>query len=141
MKGRLSPSTRDRALRLVRLATFGGLGGAVGLSGAFSVAAALTFSGKPVAATLRPTPAPPQVPMAANPVQAPPPTPVVVQQVVHQPAAAYSATGSRLASGPRPPAQAPAALGGPAAAAPVGLPAPPPPPPAPVCHSTPSAPC
>ena len=143
---RLNPSTRDRAVRLIRYATFGGLGGAVGLTGIFSLAAVATFSGKPVATTLHPTPPPPPVPMAAAPAQVPPPTPAVVEHVVHHPAYVYSGSGSgsAYAAAPRPPGQAPVAVGAPAGVpAPVGMPAPlpPPPPPPPVCHSTPSAPC
>jgi hypothetical protein len=135
MDRRFNPASRDRAVRLVRRATIGGLVGAAGLTGIFSGAAVLTFSGKPVAVTLHPSPPPPPVPVAAAPVQAAPPTPIVVVQVVHHQAAAYSASGGSYASStaPRPPGQLPVA---------VGLPAlPPPPAPAPVCHSTPSVPC
>jgi hypothetical protein len=112
-------TTRDRAIVIVRLATFGGAVTALGITWLFSNLAAAYFSGKPPNAQ---TSAPPQVPVAAAPKQAPP---TVVQTVVHH--ASGSAPAPVSGSAPRPPAQAPA-------------PAPPPPPP-PVCHSTPSKPC
>jgi hypothetical protein len=139
MERRFNPATRDRAIRLVRRATVGGVGGAVGLSAIFSGAAILTFAGKPVA-SVHQTPSPPPVPAAAAPVQAPPPTPIVVVQVVHHRVVGSTAGGNSGAV-PRPPGQPPGSLGGsPAAGAPAGQPAPPPPPP-PVCHSTPTVPC
>jgi len=113
---------RDRALRRSRLATAGGLAGALGLTGAFSTAAAVTFSGKPVAAPAKP----PRVPVATAPVQQAPPPPLVVVRTVHH------AARTGWVGAPAPPAQAPR----PIAVAPA--PAPPPPPP---CVSTPSHPC
>jgi hypothetical protein len=120
MEARFQPSTRNKAIVIVRAATFGGVVGALGLTWLFSNLAAAYFSGKPASA--HPSP-PPQVPVAAVPQQAPP---AVVKTVVHHPSGGQPAAP---ASGPapRPPAQGPA-------------PAPPPPPP-PVCHSTPSHPC
>jgi hypothetical protein len=120
MDMRTDPAIRDRAMGLVRRATVGGVGGALGLTGIFSIAAAATFSGKPVAA--QHPPAPPQVPFAAVPVQAPP---RVVVHVIHHPAQGWS-----NAAGPRAPGSAPAP-----GAAPGFPPAPP------ACHSTPSRPC
>lgn len=120
---RTEQSTRDRAIWMVRLATLGGLFGAVGLSWLFGDLAEAYFSGKPPAPT--PTPVP-VIPVAAAPVQKPPP---VIQSVVHHPYQGGGAGAPAVGGGaaPRPPAQGPA-------------PAPPPPPP-PVCHSTPSKPC
>jgi hypothetical protein len=114
-------SIRDRAVWIVRLATLGSIGGAVGVTWGLSNLAEDYFSGKPPAA-----PIPPRVPVAAAPVQKPPP---VIQTIVHHsyvpgPQAPASSGGG---SAPRPPAQGPAP--------------PPPPPPPPVCHSTPSKPC
>jgi hypothetical protein len=120
MAARSEESTRDRAILIGRVATIGGAAGALGLTWLFSNLAAAYFSGKPVAA---PTAAPPQVPLAAAPVQAAPP---VVVTVVHHPSQGRPAPAAG-GSAPQPPAQGPA-------------PAPPPPPP-PVCHSTPSKPC
>jgi hypothetical protein len=112
--------TRDLAIWIVRLATFGGVASALGLTWLFSDMAQAYFSGQP--APTSPS-IPPKVPIEAVPVQKAPP---VVQTVVHHP---YQ--GSRApapaGSAPRPPAQGPAAA--------------PPPPPPPVCHSTPSKPC
>ena len=113
------PHIRDRADRLVRGATVGGIGGALAVTGIFSALAALYFSGKPVAA--QPSTPPPLVPVAKAPVQARPP---VVIHVVHHAGAGRPSAGVPV---PRPPAQGP----GP----------PPPPPPPPPCHSTPSKPC
>jgi hypothetical protein len=115
MARRPEEATRDRAILIVRLATFGGLASALGLTWLFTNLAESYFSGKQPAAPL-----PPTVPVAAAPVQAAPP---VIQTVVHHPGYAPSSGGAA----PRPPAQGPAAA--------------PPPPPAPVCHSTPSKPC
>jgi hypothetical protein len=112
---------RDRAIWFVRLATFGGAAGALGMSWLFANLAAVYFSGKPVAAVA--SPPPPAVAVEPLPVQKAPP---VIVKVVHVP---YS--GSMPTSGgsaPRPPAQGPGAP-------------PPPPPPPPACHSTPSKPC
>ena len=113
-------STRTKAIWVVRLATFGGLAGALGLTWAFSNLAEAYFSGKPPA-----PPRPPQVPLAAAPVQKPP---AEVVTVVHHPAPVRGvAPAPAGGAAPRPPAQGPAP--------------PPPPPPPPVCHSTPSKPC
>jgi hypothetical protein len=113
--------TRDRAIWIVRLATFGGVVSALGLTWLFSDLAQAYFSGKPAAPTAA---VPPKLPAEAAPVQK---APTVVQTVVHHP---YQGSTAPAPAGtaPRPPAQGPAA-------------APPPPPPAPVCHSTPSKPC
>jgi hypothetical protein len=118
MEARFQPSTRNKAIVIVRAATVGGVVGAVGITWLFSNLAEAYFSGKP--AGVHPSP-PPQVPVAAVPQQAPP---TVVKTVVHHPSGGQPAAP---AAAPRPPAQGPA-------------PAPPPPPP-PVCHSTPSHPC
>lgn len=115
---------RDRALRLVRLVTIGGVGTAIGLTGIFSTMAAWTFSGKPVA-TLE---APPNVPTAAAPVQHAPPTPIVIEQVVHHP---VRKGGAGAAAGPAPPSRGPVAM----------TPATLLPPPMPPCVSTPSHVC
>jgi hypothetical protein len=120
MEPRSKASTRDKAVLVVRLATFGGAVCALGITWLFSNLAEAYFSGKPASA--HPSP-PPQVPVAAVPQQAPP---AVVQTIVHHPSQGRPAAPVS-GSVPRPPAQAPA-------------PAPPPPPP-PVCHSTPSKPC
>lgn len=108
--------SRNRAIWLVRLATFAGVSGAFGLTWGFSNLAEAYFSGKPPA-----PPPPPRVPTAAAPVQKAPP---VITTVVHHPGQPPASTGG---TAPRPPGQAPAPA--------------PPPPPAPVCHSTPSKPC
>ena len=123
---RIDPRTRDRAIRLVRNTSLGGLGSAIGLAGAFSIAAAATFSGKPAPVN---SPPPPVVPVADAPVQRPPPDPIVITHVVHHPAQTNYGVTSQQSSGaaPRPPAQGPSLA--------------PPPPPPPVCHSTPSKPC
>jgi hypothetical protein len=149
MGDRFSEVERDHALRVVRRATLGGAGAALGLTGVFSVAAAITFSGKatagaPAVAT------PPSVPVEAAPVQRPPPAAKVIQRIVHVAAAAsIASSGSpgavRYGSVPSAPRQAPVPAGGspPAAVAPPAaapLPPPPPPPPPP-CHSTPTHPC
>lgn len=117
MAWRMDTGTRDRGILTIRLATVGGVLGAVGLTWMFSDMAEAYFSGKPA-----PTPAPPKVPAAPAPVQA---TPEVVTKVVHH---AYA--GPAVSSG----YSAPRAPG----AAPGAAPAPPPPP---ACHSTPSHPC
>ena len=122
---RFDPRTRDRAIRFVRIATLGGLGSAIGLAGAFSIAAAATFSGKPAPVK---TPPPPVLPVADAPVQKPPPDPIVVTHVVHHPQGYYGAASQQSnGAAPRPPAQGPSLA--------------PPPPPPPVCYSTPSMPC
>ncbi len=115
MDRRSEEATRDRAILIVRLATFGGLAGALGLTWLFTNLAEAFFSGKAPAAQL-----PPTVPVAAAPVQT---APSVIQTVVHHVGYPPSSGGSA----PRPPSQGPAAA--------------PAPPPAPVCHSTPSKPC
>lgn len=120
--GRVDVHHRDRGRRRARLLTWAGIAGALGLSGAFSTAAAATFSGKQATAP----PRPPAVPRLATPVQHPPPPPVIVEQVVHHASRqAYPNPGAAMA--PAPPRQGP-------------VPAPPPPPP-PACVSTPSHPC
>jgi len=116
MYQRSGPTIRDRADRLIRGATVGGIGGALALAGVFSTMAAMYFSGKPVVAEN----SSPAVPVAKAPVQAPR---KVIVHVVHRAASG----GSTYAPVPSGPGQAP----GPA----------PLPPPAPVCHSTPSHPC
>jgi hypothetical protein len=122
-KRRPEERTRDRAILIVRLATIGGLAGALGFTWLFSNLAEAFFSGKAPA-----VPAPPSVPVAAVPVQQPR---AVVTTVVHHKVAVSSggsvSTGRSSAPAPRPPSQGPA-------------PAPPPPPP-PACHGTPSHPC
>jgi hypothetical protein len=115
MDQRPEEATRDRAILIVRLATVGGLAGALGLTWLFTNLAEAFFSGRQPAAQL-----PPAVPVAAAPVQTAPP---VVQTVVHH--SGYPPTSP--GSAPRPPSQGPAAA--------------PAPPPAPACHSTPSRPC
>jgi hypothetical protein len=115
MARRPEEAARDRAILVVRLATLGGLTAAFGLTWLFTNLAEAFFSGKAPAAQ-----PPPEVPVAAAPVQSAPP---VIQTVVHH-------TGYAPSSGsaaPRPPSQGPAPA--------------PAPPPAPVCHSTPSKPC
>ena len=113
-------ATRDRAILIVRLASFGGVIGALGLSWGFSDLAEAYFSGKSAAPTAA---TPPEIPVAAAPVQK---APRVIQKVVHHP---YQGGGAYypVGSGPRPPALGPGQ--------------PPPPPPPPPCHSTPSKPC
>ncbi len=115
MERRNEELTRDRAILIVRLATAGGLAGALGLTWLFTNLAEAFFSGK-----AQPVPLPPVVPVAAAPVQKAPP---VIQTIVHHPGTAPSKSGAA----PRPPSQGPVAA--------------PPPPPAPACHSTPSKPC
>jgi hypothetical protein len=115
MERRPEEATRDRAILIVRLATFGGLASALGLTWLFSNLAESYFSGKSPAAPL-----PPTIPVAAAPVQKAPP---VIETVVHHVGYPPSAGGSA----PRPPSKGPAAA--------------PPPPPAPACVSTPSKPC
>lgn len=127
MDRRSDPGHRDRAMGRVRRGTVGAVGTALGLSGVFSAAAAVSFAGNQTSA---PPVSPPFVPVEAAPAQAPPPTPPVVIRIVHHPA-----TLAGGGAAPRPPAQAPA----PAGRAPSV--APPPPPPPPLCHSTPSHPC
>lgn len=133
MTQRSHVAIRDRAFRLVRRATFTAVGSAIALTGAFSTAAAFTFSGKPVDTHHDVTPV---LPNEAAPVQKPPPPPIIVTQVVHVPAA--YAYGGSSGSGGGAAAAAAAAVPRPPGAAPVALP---PPPPAPVCISTPSKPC
>jgi hypothetical protein len=122
MEARFQPSTRNKAILIVRAATFGGAVGALAITWLFSNLAEAYFSGKPVTAH---APPPPKVPVAAVPQQAPP---TVIKTVVHHPSSGRSGAPAPVSGpAPRPPAQGPA-------------PAPPPPPP-PVCHSTPSHPC
>jgi len=109
-------ATRDRALLIVRFATFGGVAGALGFSWLFSNLAYAYFSGKPPAA---PGVAPPPE-VAAAPVQKPP---TVIRKVIHHSGWPPGTAGSA----PRPPYQGPGLA--------------PLPPPKPVCHSTPSLPC
>jgi hypothetical protein len=126
MESRSEHATRDRAIWFVRLSTFGGVVGALGLSWLFGDMAQAYFSGQPAP---KPVALPPVVPVAAAPVQKPP---TVIQSVVHHPYQGGSrAPAPAAGAAPRPPGAAPAPA--PAAA--------PPPPPAPVCHSTPSKPC
>ena|SRR5579864_5617798 len=115
MQPRSEEAARDRAIFIVRLATFGSLAGALGLTWLCTNLAEAFFSGRAPAAQL-----PPTIPLAAAPVQAAPP---VIRTVVHH--AGYPPSSGGAA--PRPPSQGPAAA-----------PAPPPPP---ACHSTPSKPC
>jgi hypothetical protein len=122
MESKSEQATRDRAIWFVRLSTFGGAVGALGLSLLFGNMAQEYFSGQPAP---KPVPVPPVVPVAAAPVQKPP---TVIQSVVHHPYQGGSrAPAPAAGAAPRPPGAAPG-------------PAPPPPPP-PVCHSTPSKPC
>ena len=115
---RADRQTRDRAIWLVRLLTFGGTAVALGLSWGFGVLAEAYFSGKPPA-----PPTPPEIPNQPAPVQK---APTVIVTIVHHPyKPGQPTTGS--GSRPRPPSSGPAA--------------PPPPPPKVVCHSTPSKPC
>lgn len=111
MERRPEEVVRDRAIWIVRLATFGSVASALGLTWLFSNMAEAYFSGKSV------PPPTPHVPNLATPVQSPP---VVITTTVHHP---YSGP----APAPRPPSGSGRAA-----------PAPPPPP---VCHSTPSKPC
>jgi len=122
MAENLPHAARDRAIWIVRLATFGGVVSTVGLSWLFADLAQGYFSGKPPPA--QSPPKPPAVPVAAAPVQQPPP---IVQTIVHHPYQGGARAPAPAGAAPRPPAQGPA-------------PAPAPPPP-PVCHSTPSKPC
>ena len=125
---------RDRAFRLVRRATFTAVGSAIALAGAFSTAAAVTFSGKPIDTHHDVTPV---LPNEAAPVQKPPPPPIIVTQVIHVPAASVYTGGSGSGGGAA--AAAAAAVPRPPGAAPIAVP---PMPPAPVgCVSTPSKPC
>jgi hypothetical protein len=119
MEQKIEQATRDRAILVVRLATFGGVISALGLSWVFADMAEAYFSGKPPQPTQT---VPPTVPVAAAPVQKPP---AVIQRVVHHP---YGGPVAPAPSGPgpRPPSTGPA-------------PAPPSAPP--VCHSTPSKKC
>jgi hypothetical protein len=150
---------RDRGLRLIRRTTLGGVGGALGLTGLLSTAAALTFSGQRAPVSEQ-QPQAPAVPVESVPVQSVPPPPIVVEHIVHLPAPPPQVIVARPVPGPstqlnapRPPRQAPspartapappplapAAAPPPSAASP---PPPPPPPPPPKCmHSTPSRPC
>ena len=112
MERRQQETQRDRAIWFVRLATTGGVAGALGLTWLFSNAAEAYVSGR------SPVQTPPRVPVAAAPVQKPRDT---VTTVVHHPA------GTAGGSAPRPPSSGP-----------VSAPAPPPPP---TCVSTPSHPC
>ena len=121
MEARFEPQTRNKAILIVRAATFAGAVAALGITWLFSNLAEAYFSGKPVTAHASP---PPQVPVAAVPQQAPP---TVVKTVVHHASSGGQPAAPVSGPAPRPPAQGPA-------------PAPPPPPP-PVCHSTPSHPC
>jgi hypothetical protein len=125
MDANVEPAVRDRAILIVRLATFGGVASAVGLSWVFADLAEAYFSGKPAEPTRV---APPVVPVKAAPVQKPP---TVIQKIVHHPYQGGGGTGGPAAApvgaAPRPPASGPG-------------PAPPPPPP-PKCKSTPSKPC
>ena len=149
---RSDQSSRDKAIWVVRLATFGGAVSALGVTWVFSNLAEAYFSGKPVVAHVAP---PPTVPVAAVPVQAPRP---VVTTVVHHAAAGQASSGGGYAPAPAQggapaPAQggAPAPAPAPGAPAPAPAPAPqppvqapappPPPPPPPACISTPSHPC
>lgn len=116
MQKRSQQFIRDRAINLVRLATLGGVAGAIGLTWLFSNLAIAYFSGQPVGAQSAP---PPLVPVLEAPIQSPP---ALILRVVHHPAS-WSASGGT----PRPPGQGPAAA--------------PPAPPPPACHSTPSRPC
>lgn len=128
MDARSDAAIRDRAYRLVRRTTISVICSVVALTGIFSTAAALSFSGKPVAARHD---APPVLPSAAPPVQKAPPAPVIVKRVVYVP---YGASGSYTGTTTSGAAAAPAPAGsGPVAA--------PPPPPPPACVSTPSKPC
>jgi hypothetical protein len=110
-------ATRDRAILVIRLATYGTVLSALGVSWLFSNLAEAYFSGKPPA-----PPAPSTVPAAAIPVQRPPK--VITKVVVHH---SYRPGSVAPGSGPRPPGQGPGQA--------------PAPPPKPVCHSTPSHPC
>jgi hypothetical protein len=114
------PAVRDRAIRVVRGATFAGVVGALGLTWVFANLAEAYFSGKPPQSSQA---NPPTVPVAAVPVQKPP---KVIKTIVHRP---YQGGGTTApsGSGPRPPANGPGAA--------------PPPPPPPACISTPSKPC
>ena len=115
---------RDRALRTVTRSTTSAIVGAVTLTGAFSTAAAMTFSGRQTTHHQ----APPIVPAMAAPAQVAPPAPIVTTQYVRVPYGTYVAYAGATTS-----------AGVPAPAAP-GAAAPPPPPP-PACVSTPSKPC
>jgi hypothetical protein len=147
---------RDRGWRLVRRGTVGAVGGALGMTGLFSTAAALTFSGQQSPPPGHPAAAP-GVPHDSAPVQSAPPAPIVIRHVVHLPAPPPQVVvvtptpvpGARPTP-PRPPRQTPTAApapppraASPAPPPPSDAPAPPPPPPPPpTClHSTPSRPC
>src|SRR5579864_6630946 len=75
MQPRSEEAARDRAIFIVRLATFGSLAGALGLTWLCTNLAEAFFSGRAPAAQL-----PPTIPLAAAPVQAAPP---VIRTVVH----------------------------------------------------------
>ena len=125
MAQNIDRATRDRAIWIVRLATFGGLISAAGLSWAFADLAEAYFSGK---APQPRSETPPAVPVAAAPVQKPP---TVIQTIVRHPytggGGGGGGTTAPVGSAPRPPGTGPA-------------PAPPPPPPS-GCVSTPSKKC
>ena len=113
---------RDRALRMVRLSTTTAIVSALGLTGAFSTAAAMTFSGKPAAHR----DAAPVIPLRAAPAQAAPPAPIVINQYVRVAYGSYAMAATSTGAPAAPAAQPGAA---------------PPPPPPPACVSTPSKPC
>ena len=126
MGPRSQVSLRTRAFRMIRRLTISAGAATVGLTGAFTAAAAVTFAGGS-----NPPPAPPAVPLKPTPQQTAPPAPIVDVKVVHQAGYAPGTYRPPASSGgvalPRPPVSAPGAM-----------PAPPPPP---VCVGTPSKPC
>ena len=87
---------RDRALRMVRTITLGVVFGAGAMTGVFSTAAAMNFSGKPVARVS----VSPVVPVEAPPVQKAPVTTIFAGATGSAPQAA---TQAPAAAAPAPP--------------------------------------
>jgi len=90
---------RDRAMRLVRTVTLGAVFGAGTMTGVFSTAAAITFSGKPVAQVV----VAPVVPVGPVPVQKAP-APAAFAGSVGAPAAGAAPQAAAPAAAPAPPA-------------------------------------
>src|SRR4029077_7961802 len=88
--------TRDRAIWIVRLATFGGIASALGLTWLFSDLAQAYFSGQQTAPRAF---VPPPFPVAAGPGQK---APTVVQTGVHHPYQGGSTAPAPAGTAPRP---------------------------------------